>query len=290
MGKIISLKTSQLPREIREQAANSIKNYATVLFYSGEVIGSGTFVQCNSCLGILTAHHVIEDKIKPILFDYSSGKKLGVSIENYPHALEIELQYIHPHEIGSPQDEKYNRFGPDLIFLEILDNTKLGMIKTSRSFWNIPLIKNSLVNDCYDDSNSIWAVCGLPQDWIRDEIPNSNFDKIIGYQCLIGFTGVERRFKKGKFDYFDVAADYNSKDDFPETFKGMSGGGLWKVPVFLKKGSNSLDNLEMGYPIFSGVIFYQTALENNRRILRSHGAKSIYEVFPKALKKSEHRS
>ena len=63
MDKTISLKTSQFPEEIIEQASRAIDNYATVLFYEDNVIGSGTFVQCDSIFGILTAHHVIREGI-----------------------------------------------------------------------------------------------------------------------------------------------------------------------------------------------------------------------------------
>ena len=58
MDKIIHLETRQIPQKNIDQAANSIKNYATVLLYEGNVIGSGTFVQCESYFGILTAYHV----------------------------------------------------------------------------------------------------------------------------------------------------------------------------------------------------------------------------------------
>jgi hypothetical protein len=257
-------------------------NYATVLFYDGNVIGSGTFVECNSQFGILTAHHVIREGIGFDSFGSSSAKKLGVAIAtNYYCKPELELQYTQPHEIGKPHD-KYNEFGPDLIFLEILDREKLGTIKACSSFWNMPS-QNNLVNDCYNDSSCIWAVCGLPQNWIY-EMPSSNFDKVIGCQVLIGFGGVERRFDKDGFDYFDVAVDCNPQNDIPHTFKGMSGGGLWKI---LLSCTGNLQDLKVSDSIFSGVIFYQTELKQNRRVIRSHGAKSIYEIFPRLLEKNQ---
>lgn len=285
MEKTISFKISQIPMEIIEQAGNSISNYSTVLFYGGSVIGSGTFVQCNSCFGILTAHHVIGEGIGLDPFKNGSDKKLGVAIAvNSPCAPEFELQYIRPHEIGRPPNYKYNEYGPDLVFLEILDEEKLGTIIAHSSFWNIPS-ESTLVNDCYNDSSSIWAVCGLPQDWRRDEIPNNNFDKVIGCQGLIGFGGIEKRFYKAGFDYFDVAVNPNPQDDIPDTFQGMSGGGLWKV---LLSCTGNLQDVRVSDTILSGVIFYE--LKEDHRVIRSHGAKSIYEIFPKALKKSEHRS
>lgn len=281
----MSLKISQIPKEIIEQIGNSINNYATVLFYGGNVIGSGTFVECNSRFGILTAHHVIGKGIGLDSFVNGSTKKLGVAIAvNFPHAPEFELQYIRHHEIGRPPNYEYNEYGPDLIFLEILDREKLGTIKAHSSFWNIQY-ESSSINDCYNDSSSIWAVCGLPQAWTKDDTPNSNFGKVIGGQCLIGFGGAEKRFDRAGFDYFDVAVKPNPQDDIPDTFKGMSGGGLWKVLLSCR---GNLQDLRVSDTILSGVIFY--GLEEDHRVIRSHGAKSIYEIFPKALKKSENRS
>lgn len=281
MDKTISLKISQITTEIIDEACNSIGDYVTILFYGGNVIGSGTFVQCDSCFGILTAHHVIGKGIGLDSFKNYSDKKLGIAIkENFPRALEFDLVHIRPHEIGRPRNQKYHEFGPDLVFLEILDEENLGTIKAHSSFWNISP-QDSLVNDCYNDLSSVWAVCGLPEGWIRIKEGISNFEKVYDCKNLVGLTGIEKRFEKEGFDYFDVSVNYNSKNDIPDTFKGMSGGGLWKI---LLSCTENLQDLKISDIIFSGVIFYQTKLKENRRILRSHGAKSIYEVFPKALK------
>ena len=168
MDKIIHLEARQIPQKNRDQAASYIKNYATVLLYDGNVIGSGTFVQCETYFGILTAHHVPQYVINPRDFKPNSKKKLGLVIHNSPHAFEIELQYISVHDIGIPKNEEY---GPDLTFWEILDKNKLGTIKAFRSFWNI-LIEKSFIEKCYEDTNSLWAVCGLPSMWQRDETKN----------------------------------------------------------------------------------------------------------------------
>lgn len=287
MKKYISLKISQITQEVIDNTCNSIGDYVTILFYGGNVIGSGTFVQCDSCYGILTAHHVIGKSIGLDSFNNCSDKKLGIAIkENSPHALEFNLEHIRPYEIGRPRNNKYNEFGPDLVFLEILDKEKLGTIKARSSFWNISP-QGSLVNDCYKDFSSVWAVCGLPENWIRIEEGIDNFKKVSDCKNLVGLAGIEKRFEKEGFDYFDVSVNYNSKDDIPDTFKGMSGGGLWKIVL---RCTENLQDLTIREIIFSGVIFYQTDLKENRRILRSHGAKSIYEVFPTALKESELRS
>ncbi len=288
MGKDILIRLGQIPRELLDGIGDFLGKYSTALLYDNKVIGSGTFLQYGTHFGILTAHHVIGETIGINLCGNSVDKILVLAITDNLHRFEIKLQYVRVFEIGKPKNGNYNEYGPDLILLEILDRDKLGTIKAIKSFWNISS-KTDLKNDCYKDKNSVWVVCGLPQDWVTHETSNSNFEKV-GCQFLPYLTDSVQRFDKNGFDYFDVSINCDSKNDFPETFKGMSGGSLWKVPLSFRKGSESPEDLIISNPIFSGVIFYQTEIKGNYRILRSHGAKSIYEVLPKVLKEAKNKS
>lgn len=285
MGKKISIRLDQIPRALLDENARCIGKYSTVLLYNNKVIGSGTFLQCGLHFGILTAHHVIGETIGINLRGNGVDKKLVLAIEDNPVRFEIKLQYIRLFEVGKPKAGNYNEYGPDLILLEILDRNKLGTIKAIKSFWNIQS-ETYLKNELYKDENSVWVVCGLPQDLATYSTSNSNFKKISCEFFPYLTPNIKQRIEKNGFDYFDVSIKCDSKNDFPDTFKGMSGGGLWKVPLSFREGSGAIEDLVFGSPIFAGAIFYQTEKKGDFRILRSHGAKSIYEILPKVLKKS----
>jgi hypothetical protein len=142
------------------------------------------------------------------------------------------------------------------------------------------------VNDCYVDLNSIWAVCGSPQDWVTNKVPNNNFDSVVSCKCLIGFGGIEKRFDKDGFDYFDFSVSHHNQNDTPNVFYGMSGGGLWKISLSFHSRTGNLKDMKISDIVLSGVIFYQIG-KANPCTLRSHGAKSIYEVLPRILAKKQ---
>jgi hypothetical protein len=67
----------------------------------------------------------------------------------------------------------------------------------------------------------------------------------------------------------------------PEYFNGMSGGGLWQVPLTKSESSG-----DIGYvtPILSGVVFYQVATTSTECGLRCHGPASLYGAVYDAIK------
>ena len=60
----------------------------------------------------------------------------------------------------------------------------------------------------------------------------------------------------------------------PESFGGMSGGGLWHV-VPSESAPTGEFKLEL-----EGVAFYQSAPTDGRRVIRCHGRQSIYRYMP----------
>ena len=60
----------------------------------------------------------------------------------------------------------------------------------------------------------------------------------------------------------------------PSSFGGVSGGGLWEVGLSMEKSrAISWD----GRRRFRGVVFWQSAISDGRRVIRCHGPQSIFE-------------
>lgn len=270
-------KHGEIPREKLKKPGEFIANHSTVLLYKNRPFASGTFVKCGSRFGILTAYHAIES----FNFTPNSTDQLGIATAEYPHALLIEMQYLNPHYIEFRSPDKYG--GPDMVFLEILDQSKLFWIKENKSFWDIPSEHGvSTIKECYSNSDSLWAIAGLPQSAKQEEQPEGGFDCVIGLPVQVYFSGIEGGFEAGGFDYIELKANYESKDPMADSFVGVSGGGLWRTPMSIDR--KDLKALKFGEPVLSGLQFLQTPLEGNSRRLRCHGYKSVNLLFTTVLK------
>jgi hypothetical protein len=281
MANEFRFRIGDIPREKLEKPKEFIARYFTVLIYENQPCGSGTLVKCGDHFGILTAYHVPYNTTKDFNFRPNSPDKLGLSISNSLHAFYIEMQYLNPYFIGVPDDKKHG--GPDMVFLKILDQSKLSLIKLYRSFWDIPIENGeSMIKTRLSNSDSLWAIAGLPQSMVQEEQPNGNFNPVLGLESQTFFSGIEAPFESDGFDYIEMEANYKSKDPIPDCFKGVSGGGLWKIPMSIVE--KNLDSLNFGEPALCGLQFCQTPLVGNCRRLRCHGCKSINSLFTKVLK------
>ena len=276
MADKFAFRTRDIPREKLEESTESIGDHSTVLLYNSEPFASGTFVKCGSRFGILTAYHAIED----FNFSPNSPEELGIVITRDKGAPLIEMQYLTPHSVGVPSD---NYGGPDMVFLEILDQNMLGWIKAYRSIGEIPFENGvSMMKKCSTNSDSLWAIAGLPQSMKQEEQQGGSFDILIGLPLQAFFAGIEEEHEADRFDYIELTANYESRDPIPNSFAGVSGAGLWEIPMTITKAG--LDTLKLGTPTLSGVQFRQTALKDNSRRLRCHGHKSLNVLFTKVLK------
>ncbi|MCJ7497964.1 MAG: hypothetical protein MUO78_07510 [candidate division Zixibacteria bacterium] len=104
----------------------------------------------------------------------------------------------------------------------------------------------------------------------------SHFDRIKRCCCLCGYTGVEKYWTKDEFDYLNLSVSYENRTDLPDTFEGVSGGGIWRAELYRSNDGKILSS----EPLFLGVAFWQTTTENNMRSIIGHGWRSIYEVVP----------
>jgi len=268
-------KDGGIPREKLEKAGELIANHSTVLLYNKQPFASGTFVKCGYRFGILTAYHAIE----PFNFIPNVTDQLGISTAKYEHTLLIEMQYLNP--IKFPYTEKYG--DPDMVFLEILDQSKLSWIKEFRSFWEVSSEDVvSMITECCSNSDSLWAISGLPQSLKEEKQSEGGFDRVIGLPLQVYFGGIERRFEANGFDYIEMMANYESTDPMPDSFVGISGGGLWKIPMSIHR--KDLRALMFGNPVLFGLQFCQTPIEGNSRRLRCHGCKSLNSLFKIVLK------
>jgi hypothetical protein len=91
------------------------------------------------------------------------------------------------------------------------------------------------------------------------------------------FTDVNAEpYVKGDFDYIDLKEDV-SLPGVPQTFGGVSGGGLWRVQIY-----ESADKAKIDWSwCLEGTAFHQSEVVDNRRTIRCHGPQSIRVAMQK---------
>jgi hypothetical protein len=277
------LKISDLPNSIIEEISNIIHAFSAPLIKVSldrfgketiSLIGSGTFITVGDAAGILTAEHVVK------LLDDSSflgpAKFLGLPIRRHEHRYVIEREYLRIHRIarGTVDSE-----GPDLAFIGI-PSAELGTIKAVKSFYNLQQNRDRMLSSPPELTLGVWAICGWPDIQTRSEKPSQNFYDIKGFHSLCGFGGIGCIYVVGEYDYLDFDVEYDCSSDIPESFGGVSGGGIWQVPLV------QMPNGEMKPQeyLLSGVAFYQTKKSGLHRSIKCHARKSVYEIAYRAIK------
>jgi len=261
---------SELPESLIEQIAWVLHQFSSCLIklYSDKwdeaemmLIGSGTFVALGDIHGILTAQHVTNE--------LSPQNALGFTLQEQEHNFHIPVQNLTIIDIAVPKED---RIGPDLSFINI-PGIYLGTIKSQRMFYDLSVERDNYLEVNFDKRDP-YFVCGGIDERTTQEKPNKGFDKVIGIHGFCGESFVENSFEIGDYDYLEINIDYNLEYDIPRSFSGMSGGGIWLVPLLMKDNGTIMAKENK----YCGVIFYQTERRENTRYLRGHGPKSIYNV------------
>jgi len=271
-----------IPEDIRSSITDELILYTVGLFLDRQLIGSGTLIKCGDHLGILTAHHVVHSPDPPLDFSESSSQMLNLAIMRSSNAIQIPARYIIEIEIGKPISEEN---GPDLTFLKLPLGEELTALKSKMSFWDLDFHNDERLSSTLND-DGVWVKIGIPYEWLtvqqESEVQTNINSKMIGF---FGFATSDCRYESGDFDFVDMVVHYGGRDQLPSTFEGLSGGGLWKVKV---RCNSARDNWNYDKPVFCGVPFYQEEIVDEKRIVRCHYARSIYERVRNILLDSSH--
>ncbi|MCK4819209.1 hypothetical protein KA005_25780 [bacterium] len=270
-----TFKLSELPFKMYEEMTKDLLCYLVGLLSvkntkNGEevkLIGSGTFITIDGVSGILTAQHVT---------DALSVADLGLIIAEQEHRpiLNSDLYQV----IKLRNDNKNSL--PDLAFIHLPEST-LGTIKAKKSFYNIGTKVESSLQNPLEKDFGVWFICGFP-DELKSEGEKSvrGYDSATGFYGLCGATGgVSDEYIENEFDYIEVPVECGTADKIPSNYGGVSGGSLWQAPLYINENEKRF----WGDPVLSGVAFYQSIMENNRRTIKCHARQSIYKKIPQIL-------
>lgn len=276
-SKVELCSITDLSQKLIDDIGRIIKCYTTALVLitidskgqqSPLLIGSGTFVSISNTLGILTAAHVVAKLSK----EKSCGRPylLGLTLNDYAQKYAIHSNSLEPIIIANGQIESD---GPDLGFI-VLPHSEKGIIEATKSVHNLDRNRERILNKPPRFSEGLWAICGVPDEKTVYEHTEKRFEPLMGLFMFVGFGGIHNTFTVGGYDYCHIEVKHDCSPIIPDSFGGVSGGGLWQIPL-RKSAEQTIEPIEY---ILSGVVFYETGWEGLYQSIKCHGRNSIYDM------------
>ena len=225
------------------------------------LIGSGTFVKLDSTYSILTAAHVWDATER--------FQAIGLALTAYESCFSIPRDVI---SVQRLRDGTSQEFGPDLALLEI-PAAFVARILAHKSVLDLSRQRAIFFTEPAELDSGIWAVTGIAEGLsdVRGRPEHHMFEADVHGRAF--FCGIQRMHERDGYDYLDAGADMTTTG-IPLSFGGVSGGGLWQIPLLLDKSGQISWNHKKN---FRGVAFWESAIQEGRRVIRSHGPKSLFE-------------
>jgi hypothetical protein len=176
--------------------------------------------------------------------------------------------------LGIPVSDE---FGPDLTFIKIFSGPKLDSLKAIVSFWNLDQKHYELANEL-SAPGVVLVEAGFPEIDYRTRIVDGIIYHELKLTVFIGSLEHENISEQGKWDYIKSRCEYRVSEKVPETFKGVSGGGIWAVKLQVTKD----DIFSVKTVCLLGVVFFETPIVGNTRHLIGHFTKTIYQTTSNA--------
>jgi hypothetical protein len=152
-------------------------------------------------------------------------------------------------------------------------------LAAKKTFYNLDRRRDQMLHTPLDLNDGVWFVHGFVDERTVEEPARDGYGLIKGFYNLSGAGCPEPSVVIGEHDYFAFPVSYGRRSVAPKSFGGMSGGGLWQVPI----GRNAQGELKHKLPLLSGVVFYQEPTTEARCAVRCHGRLSVYRVAYDAL-------
>lgn len=245
-----------------------VKESSTTKKSDISLLGSGTLIEFNNVFAILTAQHLTKE--------LNNVEQFGIILDKNEHRFFLNRQHVSFIEFSSSQKSAK---GPDLALIKLHGNI-VEIFKAKKSFYSLSLFKDCGVLNhlCYQEG--LWNLSGFIEGLTKQSDSIYAFDSTKAFCLLNGPTIINEYYEEDNFDYCRAVVNYEENINIPQSFGGMSGGGLWKI--ILKITKDSVPKIDKA--ILCGVPFYETGMENNQRKIICHAHKSIYDNICLSLK------
>jgi hypothetical protein len=262
-----TIQAGDLPKSFEDEVGRLLADY-TVAFMRVEpgggdpdLLGTGVLVQIEDTRAILTAHHVVQRLAR------TGRLAVFLGPTNETHTVDTGgLRFL---EIARG---RVDADGPDLGAV-VLAPTIGGAIGAKKIFYNMAIRREQALYKPPSLDDGVWVANGfLAERTMAIQEPDGR--RVKGFYNFSAFGGPEVSPKIGESDYFEYPVTLESREGAPQSWGGMSGSGLWQVPLKREHGSV----VAACVPLLSGILFYQHPTTATTCGVRAHGRESIYRV------------
>ena len=233
-------------------------------------LGSGTVVRRNNRVGILTAHHCLHTSRPEVSIGPNGTDTLALVLRGGRSVI-LRPEEAFEHELARPRS---NDYGPDLTFIEIAPGPRLESVLAYGSVWNLDRRVEEIRPNFAEVGNLI-ASTGFPEVYCNTKIDGRDIHRLAHHETAINVISEDSVEERDEWDYLSVTCDYSGSPNLPKTFEGFSGGGIWSMQL---RKNRETEQISIDRSALVGVTFYQTERLDDKRKLRGHFIRTIYEV------------
>ena len=253
---------AQPPRELLDEIREKLWTFSAFLFAVGgrqlTYLGGATCVANRGTSYLLTAAHVWREV---------QGDSFALALDPDRLLIEVRREFVEPRVLFRGGQAEW---GPDLALLRLPDLTA-AEIRQVKAFYNLERPRPDPVTPPDWRQVTLWAVVGAPA-----EHSTIKPDEAVLRHSLFDSWTVQNRESDG-FDYHDLAFDDERRPGLPRSYGGVSGGGLWQIPITVSANASEISwNRSVR---LAGVAFYQISTSDHESAIRCHGRKSLEQAL-----------
>ncbi len=258
-----------VPSVLFDRVTVELSHYTVSFAVNGVPGGSGTLVAWDTGFGILTASHVCRH------IQAAKDPRIAIICRADLHRLLIHRQHVEFVDLGVAVEES---MGPDLALIRIRAPDVLATLKAIKSFYPLRETLPTRFSEHPQKEAALCFILGAPAEFATEEGTRGTPEHVLGVIHFAARAQVTGSFNSCGFDCIrlTVIAD---RDEFPANYGGISGGGVWHVPLTVDP-DKGVDTIAYESPELVGVAFYQTFLQEGIDITAQS-----FSAFPALLSK-----